>query len=362
MFARSSARPPFVPPPVAKRSPSASDKPARKAPAKDADDAPRQRSPNYPSVGLPDAIARATRLYEGVGTAGASPDSAAKLIGYSKNHGTARMTMSALKKFGLVEERNGRVVPAKLTVDLANFPPTHPRHVGALRTAALSPRVYREAYNRYRPHGVLPPDDVLSADFVADSGFLPDKVPAFLTDFRASLSHAGLLRGNALTDAAAAAATGTESTDRGPALAAFDPAAPPVPKPGDTVRWVEEDPDADEGDDAEPDEHEGVVQGLSEDGAWAFVAGYGEGVPVAELSVVPAEAEEEAEDEEVPAPANPFAAPRSAVRTEACALEEGDAVLTRPDDLGPESLEELQAWLDLVMKKLRRLGEAARDA
>ena len=355
---------------MAKRSSSASEKAAAKSSPKDADDAPRQRSPNYPSVGLPDAIARATRLYEGVGTAGASPDSAAKLIGYSKNHGTARMTMSALKKFGLVEERNGRVVPAKLTVDLANFPPTHPRHVAALRTAALSPRVYREAYNRYRPHGVLPPDDVLSADFVADSGFLPDKVPAFLTDFRASLSHAGLLRGNALNEttgadaaAAGAAVTGTGPADRGPALAAFDPAAPPVPKPGDTVRWVEDDPDAGDGGDdgdGDPDEHEGVVQGLSEDGAWAFVAGYGEGVPVADLSVVPTESDREEEDaEDVPAPANPFAAPRSAVRTEACALEEGDAVLTRPDDLSPESLEELQAWLDLVMKKLRRLSEAA---
>ena len=319
-------------------------------------DAPRQRSPNYPSIGLPDAVTRATRLYEGVGTAGASPESAAKLIGYSKNHGTARMTMSALKKFGLVEERNGRVVPAKLTVDLANFPPTHPRHGTALRTAALSPTIYRDVYTRYRPHTVLPPDDVLGPELVADSGFLPDKVEGFLGDFRGSLVHAGLLRGNALTDAEGVAA------GNAPDLAAFDDDAPAVPKPGDVVRWIEpsEDEDADP-EDAE--EQEGVVQGLSDDGVWAFVEGYGDGVPVADLTIVtPIDDEEDdvpADHPDGPAPVNPFAARKSAARTEACALEEGDAVLTRPDDLSPESLAELQAWLDLVMKKLRRLSDAA---
>ncbi|MFH5804509.1 hypothetical protein [Alienimonas sp. DA493] len=320
----------------------------------DSDTAARQRSPNYPSVGLPDAISRATRLYEGVGTAGASPDSAAKLIGYSKNHGTARMTMSALKKFGLVEERNGRVVPAKLTVDLANFPPTHPRHGAALRTAALSPTIYRDVYTRYRPHGVLPPDDVLGPELVADSGFLPDKVEGFLADFRGSLVHAGLLRGNTLADA--------EQAPHGaaPELAAFDASAPPVPKKGDVVRWTES---SEEEDDDEADEQEGVVQGLSEDGVWAFVEGYGDGVPVADLTVVAPEPDEEAQADDDrpagPAPHNPFAGRKSPTRTEACALAEGDAVLTRPDDLSRESLEELQAWLDLVMKKLRRLSEAA---
>ncbi len=327
------------------------------------DAAPRQRSPNYPSVGLPDAIQRATRLYEGVGTAGASPDSAAKLIGYSKNHGTARMTLSALKKFGLVEERSGRVVPAKLTVDLANFPPTHPRHAAALRTAALSPTIYRDVYTRYRPHGVLPPDDVLGPELVADSGFLPDKVEGFLGDFRGSLVHAGLLRGNALTDADGAGSQDAHAA--GPDLAAFDADAPAVPKTGDVVRWLDGgDADGEEIDPEEADEHEGVVQGLSEDGAWAFVDGYGDGVPVADLTVVPPEPDDDDEPAErpaAPAPHNPFGRRKAPVRTEAIALEEGDAVLTRPDDLSAASLEELQAWLDLVMKKLRRLTAADAD-
>ncbi|QDT14329.1 hypothetical protein [Alienimonas californiensis] len=328
---------------------------AKSSPKSSPSDSTRQRSPNYPSVGLPDAVTRATRLYEGVGTAGASPDSAAKLIGYSKNHGTARMTMSALKKFGLVEERSGRVVPAKLTVDLANFPPTHPRHGAALRTAALSPTIYRDVYTRYRPHGVLPPDDVLGPELVADSGFLPDKVEGFLADLRGSLVHAGLLRGNALAEA------GEVAHGNAPELAAFDPSAPPVPRKGDVVRWTEA---SDEGeDDDEAEEQEGVVQGLSEDGVWAFVEGYGDGVPVADLTVVSPDPDEEDEDDDArppgPAPHSPFAARKAPTRTEACALAEGDAVLTRPDDLSRESLEELQAWLDLVMKKLRRLSEAA---
>ena len=302
----------------------------------------RSRSPSYPSVGLPDAVDRATKLYAGVGTAGASPDAAAKLIGYSKNHGTARMTASALKKFGLIEERNGRLTPTKLTVDLANFQLGGERHTAALRQAALSPAVYRETFARYRPHGVLPPDTVLGPELVSDAGFPPDKVDGFLKDFRDSLTFAGLLRGNQLVEpgdppgAAAPAQTG--------------------PAVGDAVRWETD------GDGEEPDEHEGVVQGLSEDGAWAFVAGYGDGVPVADLTAVPPEdAAEIVEDAPPLAPANPFAGAggRGRQRTEAFALAEGDAVLHRPDSLSAESLDELAEWLELVMKKLRRLREAA---
>ena len=312
--------------------------------------APRQRSPNYPSISLPNAVAKAVRLYEGVGTAGAPPDSAAKLLGYSRNHGTARMTASALKKFGLLEERNGRLVPGRAAVDLANFPPTHPRHAAALRGAALSPSIYREVFARYRPHGVLPPDDVLAPELVADAGFLPDKAAGFLRDFRDSLAHAGLLRGNALVD-----------VETGAAEFAGDAAGEEADGPavGDTVTWTVPAED----DDGEPDEQEGLVQGLSDDGAWAFIAGLADGVPVADLTVVPPEPDP-VDDAATPPgepPANPFAAvaARPAVRTEAFALAEGDAVLHRPDGLSAESLDELEEWFGLVMKKLRRLREAA---
>ena len=326
--------------------------PTLKATAKAAKaEAPRQRSPNYPSISLPDAVAKAVRLYEGVGTAGAPPDSAAKLIGYSRNHGTARMTASALKKFGLLDERNGRLVPGRYTVDLANFPPTHPRHAAALRGAALSPTIYREVFGRYRPHGVLPPDEVLSPELVADAGFLPDKVGRFLRDFRDSLAHAGLLRGNALVDVE----TGAE---RFAAENADD--APAGPAVGDTVTWTVPGDDEEEA-----DEQEGLVQGLSDDGAFAFIAGLADGVPVADLSIVPPEDDADAgdggdADHAAPPPPNPFApaaaAPSS--RTEAFALQEGDAVLRRPDALSAESLDELEEWFGLVMKKLRRLQAA----
>ena len=343
---------------MAKSKPDAKDKvskdSAAKAAAKAAKaDAPRQRSPHYPSISLPDAVAKAVRLYEGVGTAGAPPDSAAKLIGYSRNHGTARMTASALKKFALLEERNGRLVPGRYAVDLANFPPTHPRHAAALRGAALSPTIYREVFGRYRPHGVLPPDDVLAPELVADAGFLPDKVAGFLRDFRDSLAHAGLLRGNALVDVDAGVDRFAEQ--HGPGSAEIPDAGPAV---GDTVRWEVPGEDGED-----PDEQEGLVQGLSDDGTFAFIAGLADGVPVADLAVVPPEPDPaDAPGDPPAAPPNPFAAaaaaPSSASRTEAFALAEGDAVLQRPGSLSAESLDELEEWFGLVMKKLRRLQAA----
>jgi hypothetical protein len=160
--------------------------------------AKRQRSPNYPAVGLRNAVERAEKLYKADGKPGSNPDAALSHIGFSSQHGQAMAVMSALKKFGLLEDKGGRIVPTPLAIEVFEFPPDHPRHIAALKTMALKPAIYAELVESAREHSRLPSDVTLKPELVTDKGFNPKAVDSFLMDFRDSLEYAGLLSENTL--------------------------------------------------------------------------------------------------------------------------------------------------------------------
>ncbi len=126
-------------------------------------------------------------------------ETAAKHIGFSGAHGSALVVLSALKKFGLVEDKGGRLVPSKGAIDILTFQPGHPRRIQALRTAVVSPTAYRSVLEQYGGIGQLPSDQTLRAELVADRGFTEKSVTGFVKDFKASLVYAGLSDGNRLS-------------------------------------------------------------------------------------------------------------------------------------------------------------------
>ena len=132
------------------------------------------------------------------GKAGAPLEAAAKHIGFSGAHGTARTVLSALGKFGLTGNQRGRVVPTQLALDILHFPEDHQRNQQARQSAALSPAVYKEILDRYSESGNLPSAESLKAELLADMGFNPRAVEAFINDFFETLNYAGLLEGNRL--------------------------------------------------------------------------------------------------------------------------------------------------------------------
>jgi hypothetical protein len=157
-----------------------------------ADKKARQRSPNYPAVGLKGAVERVRLLYEADKRAGAPVDAALKHMGFSTKHGQALAVLSALKKFGLVEETSGRIVPTQRAVDLLNFPDQDTRKVRAIRDAALSPEIYRELYEQYKSTGI-PSEETLRAELIADKHFNPNAVEDFIRDFKDTLVFAGIM-------------------------------------------------------------------------------------------------------------------------------------------------------------------------
>ena len=159
----------------------------------------RHRSPNYPAVSLPDAVERVKALVDKDGKAGTPMEAAAKHIGFSGAHGTARTVLSALKKFGLTSDQRGRVVPTQLAVDIINFPPDSSRNKAARQTAALSPLIYKQLVDQYAEMGNVPSPESLKPELIADMGFNPKAVDAFIRDFFSSLEYAGILEGNRLS-------------------------------------------------------------------------------------------------------------------------------------------------------------------
>jgi hypothetical protein len=158
----------------------------------------RLRSPNYPAVGLPAAAEFVRLLVEKDGKAGAPAETAIRHMGFSGLHGQSRTILSALKKFGLIEYKDGRVTPTEEAIIISRLPAGNSRKDEALRVVALRPAIYREVIKRYAVYGELPSDDTLGPEIGLDLEFNPKAVGDFLKDFRESLTYAGLLDGNVL--------------------------------------------------------------------------------------------------------------------------------------------------------------------
>lgn len=151
----------------------------------------RHRSPNYPAVALPEALQRTKLFFDTDGKAGAPTETAAKHIGFSSAHGQALSVLAALKSFGLLEDRNGRVVPTQRAIEILHLPDQDPRKAEALMAAAAAPTIYKQLIHQYRDTG-LPSDDTLKAELIAYKGFNPKSVGDFVKGFKETLNFAGL--------------------------------------------------------------------------------------------------------------------------------------------------------------------------
>jgi hypothetical protein len=287
----------------------------------------RQRSPNYPTVGLREAVDRAKRFVSANGKAAAMPAIAAKLIGFATAHGQAYSALSALKKFGLLEEKDGRVLPTQRTMEIVSLPEADPRRLKAIRDAAISPTIYSELLKQYRDTNI-PNDQTLAGELVAYKGFNPNGVKEFLKAFRETIEFAGL----------------SDLTVLGSENEADE--SPNRIKVGDYVQW----------------EPKGILQFQEpkrvrdiKDG-FVFVDDSPVGMPMADVTV-----------EEAPAtPLKPHIVtpPQRVVtrigggsapmRQDVFSITEGDVVLSWPASLSLESIEEIKDWLKIAERKIAR--------
>jgi hypothetical protein len=303
----------------------------------------RMRSPNYPSVGLKQAIERLKKFYELDGRAGAKADIAAKHIGFASAHGQAYSVLSALKKFGLVEDKDGRVVPTARAVEIISLPETDERRKRAIRLAATSPQIYAELIEQYRDTG-LPHPETLAGELQAYKGFNPNAVKEFLQAFSETLEFSGLTDFSVLSSELKAEGEVSK------------------PKIGEFVQW----------------EPNGVLQfrepkrvtGFSEDGNFLFVEGSNTGIPVAEATVEEAPKTTVSRTFNMPyeslgsvkgaAPPPQRTAERARsggkenMKQDVFSLAEGEVVISWPTPLSQDSITDLKDWLKIVERKIAR--------
>jgi hypothetical protein len=158
----------------------------------------KHRSPNYPQLTLEEAVGKVRVLYTEDGKHGAPMQAALEHLGFSSMHGHARATLSALKKFGLIEDKGGRVAPTARAIDLLVFDPDQERHITALQEAALAPTLHRTLWDQSVAEERLPSDRSLRQQLITDHDFNPKTVDNFIRDFKSTLEFAGLLNGNKL--------------------------------------------------------------------------------------------------------------------------------------------------------------------
>jgi hypothetical protein len=291
----------------------------------------RQRSPNYPTVGLREAVDRTKRFVAANGKAAAMPAIAAKLIGFATAHGQAYSALSALKKFGLLEEKDGRVVPTQRGMEIASLPDTDPRRLKAIKDAAISPTIYAELFEQYKDSNIPNNDETLAGELVAYKGFNPNGVKEFLKAFRETIEFAGLSN---LTVLGSEKEDGEDSKKK--------------PTIGQWVQW-------------EHNKILGLPQakrlvGFSEDGQTAFVEGSMNGLPVSEII--------HAEPPEQTSPFVPSSPLRrmdlgkreqgATMKQDVFSLTEGEVVLSWPTPLSADSIEDLKSWLKIMERKIVR--------
>ncbi len=97
--------------------------------------------------------------------------------------------VAALKRFGLVAEASGRLVPTQAAIEILNLPDADPRRRKALQAAALNPPLYRELFEAHKDTG-LPSRDVLEAELTTYKKFNPKAVSGLVSDFLDTLDYA----------------------------------------------------------------------------------------------------------------------------------------------------------------------------
>jgi hypothetical protein len=291
------------------------------------------RSPSYPSIPLEEALKKLLVVYKEDKRAFTSRSVILRHLGFTdEKSGAANRTLSALRQYSLLEERDGQVRVSDGGYSLLFLSENSPDRLPRLREAALSPKIFKELWDTYGPD--LASDETLSDFLVHKREFNPASVSDVVSAFRKTIIFAKLQE-NAIIDQEAGDASKDVSKEGA--------------QVGDYVQW----------------ESQGVqqfneprrVRELSEDGRWAFVEGSNTGMPVGELTV---------EEARASVPPDPTPRPRSLVdqivrqftardtRQDVFSLPEGPVTIQWPANMSTDSFEDLSAWIDILKRKIGR--------
>lgn len=148
----------------------------------------RVRSPNFPVISLPEAIERIERIYAKEQTIPAAKETIAEHLGYSGMNGASLKVVSALGKYGLLEEtsdKNFRVSQLALAI---MHPASDMEKADALREAASGPALFQKLNAQFEGRR---PSDTNLRSWLLRNGFATSAVDSVISAYSATMDLIG---------------------------------------------------------------------------------------------------------------------------------------------------------------------------
>jgi hypothetical protein len=307
---------------------------------------PKQgRSPAYPGLNIQQALVKAKALYDAEGKYPAPMPSAFAAWGYGAKSSGGRETRAALKYFGIITvEGDNDAGKVKLTDKalrvLLDEREDQSEKKALIRELALTPAIHKQLLERF-PEGIKS-DATVEHFLVFDEGYNKSAAGEVVAEFKATADYAGLYKPATIVDIKSGQSQDSVTPD---------PSKEPA-KVGDLVQVVI--------DGAFQLEKPKRVRALQDfDGKpWVFVDDHEAGVPMEQVEVIekgtgipatlgqtprlalPAKNEDETE--------------KPGMRKSRFPLAEGDVVVTFPENLSADSVEDLDGFWQVFIKKARR--------
>jgi hypothetical protein len=140
----------------------------------------KARSPQYPAVGLKEAIEKAEAVYRQDYQHAIPRQLVAQHMGYQGLNGKSLGVLSALSKFGLLEGRGDDTRVSDLAVVIIAHPPGSPERVRALTEASAKPELFKELDARFPGKAS---DQALRA-YMLTQKFIPSAADAAIRSYR----------------------------------------------------------------------------------------------------------------------------------------------------------------------------------
>lgn len=303
------------------------------------------RSPAYPALNLKEAISKAKAMYEAEGRYAVPMPSAFASWGFSIKSSGGRTTRAALKYFGLIvvegDSESGKV---KLTEDalriLLDEREDQSEKMQIVRRLALTPTIHQTLHAKF-PDGIKSNASVEHM-LIFEEGYNKSAAAEVVSEFKETAEFAGLFK----PDLKLVKDEATEALPKD----VPDGELKAIPKVGDLVQSVIGGAyvfDA-------PTRIRAIQDG------WVFVDASEAGTPLDQIEVIekakPDSGVNVAEPPRLPLPKSKEAEEPviPGMRKARFVLSEGDVTITFPDNLSVDSVEDLDGYWQVFIKKARR--------
>ena len=141
----------------------------------------KTRSPQYPAIGLKEAVDRVTMIYNNDYQNPIPRSVIAQHMGYSGLSGKSLGVLSTLGKFGLLEGRGDDSKVSDLAVQIIAHPSGSPERATALAEAAGKPDLFAEIAARFPGQKM---SDQAVRSYLLTQKFIPSAADAALRSYR----------------------------------------------------------------------------------------------------------------------------------------------------------------------------------